>query len=242
MSLITVGIHDNLMLSPKTQINEHGTLELVICSIQNANALLDAFEGNNIMDNMESSVRFYPPSLIDFSKKQKTAAEIGNDLLKIRHQFMQYAKIYATTDKVEAAIGGLNMFEGLGIPPEDMKKTIAGLIKEEFLLKVMANLTKKFYAFLVQQNAFSGKVTFRQKFLRQSKDKNFISVPTSTYDIWIEPMTIPKEASKISYTKWEIDNKKNSSEQAIADAPMVQPNVSASSLFSTPETDTKPEL
>ncbi|KKL66479.1 hypothetical protein LCGC14_2144550, partial [marine sediment metagenome] len=74
MSLIKVGIHENLALSAKSAINEHGTLELVIGSVQSQEALLEAFEGNDVFDNMESSLRFYPPSITDFNKKSKTSA------------------------------------------------------------------------------------------------------------------------------------------------------------------------
>jgi len=217
MALITVGIHENLTLSNKTKINEHGTLELAIKTVEAENALLEAFENNTTFDSMESSFRFYPPSLKDFDQKVKSSGDIGKELLQIRYRLTQYALLFASKDDIEAAIGGIKMFEGLGIAPENMAKAVTMLNKEDFLKKVMGNLATKFYNFMVSVDAFSGKITFRQKFLRQSKDKNFATIPTSTFDVWLEPMTIPKNASKVAYSKWETDNGKDNPNPASSD-------------------------
>lgn len=210
MGLITVGIHENLVLSKESKINEHGTLELVIESKQSADALLDAFTSNTTYSPMKSSIRFYPPSITNFDKTKgnKTASELAAELLKMRHQFMEYGKIFTTTDVVEKHIGNLEMFKGIGIPEDQIPQAIARLTNEEFLKKVVTNLSTKFLALLTEANAF-GTIAFRQKFLRQSADKNFAVIPSSEYDTWIEPMEIPKSASKVAFSKWEIDNKKN---------------------------------
>lgn len=218
MALIKVGIHENLTLSSKTKINEHGTLELVIASAQSSNALMDAFTSNSTLTSMESSIRFYPPNMKDFEQKAKSASEVGKDLLLMRHQFMQYGLIFATKEKVEAAIGGTAMFEGLGIPPEEMAKALAMLTREDFVQKVTTNLSTKFLKLLTESNAFSGTTLFRQKFLRQSKDKNYAVIPTSDFDTWIESMDIPKNASKIAYSKWEVENGKNDPDPVAGDA------------------------
>jgi len=217
MSLIKVGIHENLVLSSKTKINEHGTLELVIGNVESEDALMEAFQNSTVLDTMESSLRFYPPSLTDFEKNKKTAADIGKELLVMRYQFMQYALLYTTKEVVDKELGGTVMFEGLGIPPADYPKALTMLNQEKFLHKICTNLANKFVAFLKKLDAFNGKVLFRQKFLRQSKDKNFAVIPNSTFDVWIEPMTITAEQSKIAFSEWEIKNKRNDPNPGKAD-------------------------
>lgn len=209
MALIKVGIHENLSLSAKTKINEHGTLELVIGTVESETALMDAIMNNTVIDKMESSLRFYPPSLTDFEKNKKSAADIGKELLVMRYQFMQYALLFSTEEVVNKELGGVAFLEGLGIVPADYPKALTMLNKEDFLKKVCKNLAEKFLDFLKKVDAFNGKTLFRHKFLRQSKDKNFAVIPNSTFDTWVEPMTVPAEQSKIAFSQWEIDNGKN---------------------------------
>jgi len=233
MALISVGIHENLVLSDKTKINEHGTLELAIKAEEGDEAVFAALQNNTVVQSMESSFRFYPPNLLTYETKEpRTAAEIAKGLSILRHQFMEYAKLYGTKEEAEAAIGGLKMFEGLGIPQEDLPKAFRALTNEEFLKKVTNNLSKKFYNYLKAKNAFDGSVKFRQKFLRQSKAKNFATISKSTFDTWIEPMSIPKEQSKIAYSEYEITNGKNNPDPASASASQSEAaEVKAASLF-----------
>ena len=209
MSLIRPGIHENLVILPKTKINEHGTLELVIAAKQADDAELAAFESNVVSIAMESNLRFYPPNLTDFDKNVKSSADLGQDLRRMRYQLMQYALLFGSADVVNNYIGGTTMFDGLGIAPNEYGKAIKMLTNEDFLNKVCTNLQSKFVQFLNDSGAFTGAISFRQKFLRQSKDKNYAVTPSSDFDVWIEPMTITKDKSQIAFTQWEIDNGKN---------------------------------
>ena len=107
------------------------------------------------------------------------------------------------------------MFTGIGIDETQagISNAMKMLTNKDFVGKIHTNLSNKFLAFLNQQQAFSGNVTFRQKFLRQSADKNFATISKSVYpsDVWLESMTIPKSESKIQYTPYEIEKGKNSS-------------------------------
>lgn len=248
MALIKPGIHEPLILSEKTKINDKGTLELVITSVEDPNSLFNAFQNNTTLSDMESKFIFYPPSLKDFEQKAKTAAEIGNDLLKMRHQLTQYSLLFATKEEVDKTIGGLEMFRGIGIPEDKMKQALSMLTDEAFVQKVTTNLCTKFYKFLLAKKAFDGKVQFRHKFLRQSETKNYPTIPTSDYDVWVESTDVPKEASKIAFTKWEIDNKKNNPDPVSSDpsASSAEDANKAATLFATPTTatveSTKPDL
>lgn len=239
MALIKVGIHENLVLSDESKINDKGTLELVIKSTQDPGDLLSAFEGNTTFSEMKSNFRFYPPNMEDFDKNKKSSSEIAAEVLRLRHQFRQYALLFATKDKVDAAIGGLAMFDGLGIPADQIQQALGQFDNEAFTQKVVTNLSKKFLEFLHSVNAFDGKVTFRQKFLRQSKAKNYATIPTSDFDVWIEPMTVPKEASKIEFTEYEKTNGKDNPDPVSSSGSETSEEDAnkAKDLFSAPSED-----
>lgn len=236
MALIKVGIHENLMISDKTKINDKGTLELCIKAVQSPDALLDAFSSNETFNPMESSFRFYPPSMKDFDQNLKTSAEIGQEILKLRHQLLTYAKLYATKEEAEKALGGLAMFKGMGIADDQIKKALTMFDQEEFVKKIVTNLCTLFVEFLKQKKAFSGKVLFRHKFLRQSKAKNYAVIPSSDFDTWVETMDIPKDASKIAYSDWEKENGKDNPDPVSSTpaASSAEDANKASALFSAP--------
>ena len=249
MALIKPGIHENLRISNKTTVNEHGTLELYIEAAQSENAELEAFENNTVGINMASNFRFYPPNLTTFDKKPKNIGDLGEELRRMRYQLTQYALLYATPEQVEQYIGGTQMFEGLGIPPEDYGKAVRMLTQEDFLKKVVTNLANKFVKFLNDGRVYESPIKFRQKFLRQSSTKNYAVIPTSDFDVWLEPMTIPKASSKIAFSKWEIDNGKNNPNPAAssdAKNTTTQDVNTGKNLFGTPgsalPTTPKPDL
>ncbi len=243
MALIKVGVHENLELTPDTEVSEHGTLVLHIKAAQDANALVNAFETNTTFAEMKSGFIFWLPNMKDFQQNVKSATDLASDLLKRRHQLMQYALLFATKEEVVAAIGGTKMFEGSG--EEDPNKSINMLTNEDHLKRVVKSLDSKFVAFLKSKNAFSGKVKFRQKFLRQSEANNYATIPNSDFDVWIEPMTIPRDASKVSFSEWEIKNgKDNPDPVASTKSEATKVDVAkASSLFKKTDDDTnKPDL
>lgn len=219
MALIPVGIHENLILSQETKINDKGALVLVIQSAEDSNAILTAFDTNASAVGYKSQMLFFFPNLVDFEKNIRSGVDIAEDLLVLRHKLSTYAKLYATSEEVEQALGGRKIFEGLGIPDDQMNTIIARLTGEEFMHSVVTKYYKRFIDFLTSKNAFNGQVKFRHKFVRATKDKNFAQIPNSTLDVWLEPMTIPKSQSKIAFSEWEIKNKKNDPTPGVADAP-----------------------
>jgi hypothetical protein len=236
MAFLKVGIHENLVLSSDTKINDKGTLELAIKTVEDPNALLNAFENNTTFQSMGSSFRFYPPSLKNFEGDLKTAPEIAQEVLKMRHQLMQYALLFGTKEVAQDAIGGMKLFEGIGIVPEDYAKAIQQLNGEEFLGKVVTNLCTKFVAYLGAQNAYDGTVRFRQKFLRQSKAKNYAVISKSDFDVWIEPMDVTKEASKVAFSEYEVKGGYNNPDPVSSDGSdaTVEDANKAKSLFAAP--------
>ena len=238
MALLSIGINENLKISNETKINDKGTLELVI---QTANggedALMAAFETGASLNEASSKFMFFPPMMKTFKGAPKTNTEVAKDLLAVRFQLELYASPYASKEKVKDAIGGFKMFAGIGIPEDATawKNALNMLAKEEFARKIHTNLCTRFVTLLQEVNAFNSGDTFRQKLVRQSADKNFAAIPRGT-DIWLEPMTIAIEDSKIAFTQYEIDKKMNSSADVKADGAKTSKSdaAKAEDLFAAP--------
>jgi len=205
MALIPVGIHNNLVISDKTKITDKGTLDLVIKSVESPEAILAALENNEVYQAMESNFKFFNIGVTDFNKNAKSAADLVKDLTVRRHQISQFAELFATKEEVAKAIGGMAMFEGIGITEEGYGKAIGMLTQEDFLNKIDTNLCSKFVKFMKEKKAFNNSAnSFRAKFPRSSKNKTFSGLSKSTYETWVEPMTIPEKASKIEWSDYEI--------------------------------------
>lgn len=237
MALIPVGIHENLIISSKSALSDKGGMDLVVKTVESPEAILAALTNNEVYSAMESNFKFFAISLTDFNKNVKTPADLVKDLTTLRHQFSSIAKVFGVEKEVDEAVGGMAMFEGLGIPPEDYGKAVAQLTNGDFLKKVEDNLATRFLNFLKAKSAFESS-TFRAKFPRASKNKTFSGITKSPYDVWIEPMTVPKEQSKISWSEYEVSQGLNhgnpiASDQAKATAADAN---KAKDLFNKPDT------
>lgn len=240
MALIKVGIHEPLSIDlGKSKINEHGTLELTMKMAESEDAVLNAFVSNTTFQPMESSFRFYAPNMKTFQGETKSSADLASDLLKIRHQLSEIASVFTTKDKVDAAIGGLEMFKGIGIPETDLSKAVGMLHNEELMKKVHTNLSTKFLDLL---KSVGVDAEFRMKFLRQSKDKNYAVIPNSSFDTWIESTDVLKEQSQVAYSDWEKENGKDNPNPSASSASSATPEASqkADQLFKKPESSTAP--
>ena len=236
MALINVGIWDNLIISDKSKLSDKGGMDLVVKTIESPEAILAALTNNEVYSAMESNFKFFAINLTDFNKNVKSTADLVKDLTTLRYQLTSIAEVYGTKEVVEAAIGGMSMFEGLGIPPEDYGKAVAQLVQADFLKKIQDNLSSKFLAFMKANGGFNG-VPFRAKFPRSSKNKTFSGITKSPFDVWIEPMTIPKEQSKLAWSDYEIDQGLNHGNPIASDA--VKTSVAdvnkAKNLFKAPD-------
>jgi len=247
MALIPVGIHNNLVISEKSKVNDKFSLELVIKSVESPEAILAALTSNEVYQAMESNFRFFTPNLLDFDKNIRSAADIVKDLTVRRHQLSKFAELFGTKEEVAKAVGGMAMFEGMGIAPENYGKAIGQLTQLEFLQKVDANLGNKFLEFIKSKKGFDNSANgFRAKFPRGSKNKTFSSISKSTYETWVEPMTIPETATKLEWSDYEIKEGLNHANPVASDATQaaVTDVNKANALFSAPadthaETDAK---
>jgi len=210
MALLGPKIWENLVLSTETKINEHGTVEIAIGSQVDTNSMLAALGGEEEFSVGKQSFREYAPTVENsYDKSVNDVPTILKQLLALRFKYLQFMKLYATEEEAKAAIWEQKMFEGLGIPPEEMGKAIEMLNNQAFLTKVTTNLNNIFMNFMNAKNAFTNPVPFRIKLVRSSETNHYSRIPKTQFETWIEPMTVPKEQSKIAWTQYDLDNKLN---------------------------------
>ena len=244
MGLIPVGIHENLVISSKSKLSDKGGMDLVIKTIESPEAILAALTSNEVYNAMESNFKQFAHSLTDYNKNVKSAADLVKDLTTRRHQLMQIAKIFATEELVDKALGGMAMFEGLGIAPENYGKAVAQLTQADFLKKVDDNLCQKFLDFVKANKGFDNPAAaFRAKFPRGSKNKTFSSLCKSPYDVWIESMNVPAGQTKIAWSDYEIKEGLNHSNPIASDEAKANVNDAnkAKDLFKKPDAPAETE-
>ena len=109
------------------------------------------------------------------------------------------------------------MFKGTGVNENNGEEL---LIKADIVNKVYRNLSLGFVD-LIQPFVGSDQAPkFRVKLVRQSKAKHFSNIPRFA-PFW-EDMNVPKDQSKLKFTKWEVDNGMNDgtpAEEPEADKP-----------------------
>lgn len=228
MAFLTPGVHENLTFGAGSKINEQGTLVLEMKTGEVD--VMAALEGNDTLEDAGSNFMFFPPSVSSFEGVAYKPIEIVKVLTKNRSLLLKYASLLGPKADAEAAFGGLKMFEGLGITKEQIPELVERLTDENVLKKVSTNLQTKFLQYVQSLPNFST-TTFRHKFWRKNAKESFAVIPNS-FDEFVEPMSIPKDASKISWNEWELKNKKNDASNAPADNVTEEPK-DTQSLFET---------
>lgn len=229
MSLFKPGILENISFSLESDLNDKGTLNLVMEVAAGKESLMAAMESNEAYDTMKQGFLFFPPNPVDYDKNQKSSADIASEFTKMRTVLLNYGYLIAPKEEAQEAYGGLEMFRGLGIAEDEIPNLLENLDKKEVIEKVYKNLVTKFLAFVKSKSEFTT-TPFRHKFWRKNKKENYAIIPNNVYDVMVEPMTVPKEASAIAWSEWEIKNKKNDPNPAAPDAKTV--TESGSDLFS----------
>lgn len=143
--------------------------------------------------------------------------------------FNSFARLFLTQDKIK-----FDRFADTGITLD--KSTWTGLLDQTKLTQISRNLATQFIAMCSE---YFGKVPFRILLKRQSKTKHFVTFRdkyVASYP-FVESMLIPKEASKLAFTKYEINNGLDNPDPvtetdtvSMADTPPVD----LSAMFGTP--------
>ena len=208
--MIVVGIHNNVKLTKAVLKDDPGgdvtkKVLVVTCMLDDVDNsdLIGSFEtaDDNYSDDNEQDFYMWP---IDNKGKDGTGKasfeEVFGRVKTYQSTLNHILHGYATKKEIEKEWVGA-VFAGTGITNENVKTQ---LLTEPSLIKVYQNISNKFIEIITPHITGNDNPKFRGKFVRQSKAKHFSKIPKFA-PFW-EPMDIPKEQSKLAFSKWEKDN------------------------------------
>lgn len=213
--MLKVGIHEDLGIN-KVSKNDRGTLVLNVKSFANAgaDALLAALNDSSddsATDSNDQDFLFYPPQATDRNNNLDTPENNQKKIKQLKDQLTHILLSYMTKDKIRWAI-----LVDTGIDDTNINDKFQD---QGTLDKIYSNMADQFTAMITPFMGGEKKNLRRWLFVRQSKAKHYAALRKSflNENPFIESMDIPKEASKLKYTEWEVKNEFNSSKEFVAD-------------------------
>lgn len=202
---ISVGITDNIVISSVSK-NDRGTLIIKLKEageIDPLTALNTA--GSTQFNQAEKDMMIYPPSATTFSGETDTFENVLKKIAEVKDPLNHILQAYTTNANIK-----WDIFAGTGITKDNMQSK---LIKQETVDAIYANIVNQFISMMSQFTGDNGKKQ-RVMLIRQSAAKHYPAFRKRFLESYpfIEPMDIPKESSKLKFSKFEIDNKLNSGE------------------------------
>lgn len=200
--MLTVGIHNNVVLEKAPLLNDKGTLEIYVKKASEG-SVLDVF--NSTSDN--SSVGAESNTFLEFNQlntvkfgKDATADEIITDITSFKDKLAHLVLHYKTQDKVK-----FDITRGTGITDANLKTKV---LDQGILDIIYKNICEDFVANLKDVD-FSKK--FHLKTVRQSANKHYAKLPDSKFgfsgqNAFIQDAALP---CSLKYSQYEIDKKKN---------------------------------
>lgn len=217
--MIGIGINENVILKKVEIVDKDGKMS-VDFSLTTAGAAAaddtdpfgEAVDENGMLvtgNGNGLTVKVWPINVPDETDKNgatKSIAtrieEANNATKEMQNMFTLFARCYLTSDKIK-----FERFRGIPIT----KDTTAMLLDESVLVAVTRNLASQFIEMCSQ---FFGDETQKIRILlrRQSAKKHYPAFRDKLLQAFpfVESMAVPKEASKIAFTKFEIEKKFNS--------------------------------
>ncbi len=208
--MIRVGIHENLVLS-KIARNDKGTMGIafrpqsVDGPKQKRSFFAEAEEVTTEEDSEDNMLLLFPFKVPTFQKDgedlkdEEKVAIIERDIKTFRNQLSQIIGAYRSTKDLK-----FTPWRNTGITEDNFEKEI---LDNDTLKKAYDNYVEDFMEYMAP---FVNDDTrpIRLKLVRQSKTKHYATLPSKYINDnpFIEPMEVPKEASKLSFTKWEKEN------------------------------------
>lgn len=235
---IEVGIHEDIVLQ-KVPFDEKGRLVLYFrdrAEVEKTDTPASIFASMNAAEVVEeeggNGLIMWTLKLadkLDKEKKERTAQQIGemasNDALRLKNQLQQILEQYMPKDQIK-----WSMFDGTGVQEATYYEDLGD---QNVLDMIYKNLTEQFVA---QITPFldRNEDAVRLKLARQSKDKHFARLPDRYIkdNPFIERMDVPKEQSKVKWTKYEIANGLNDGTPVSKDtADKTEPTPDAPNVF-----------
>jgi hypothetical protein len=224
--MIPVGIHENVQWHKATK-NDRGTLVLGAKIVDPKKSSIDDLNStsSNSADSLpEQDFLIFGPQANLFNGDPDTADNNMNKI-KATKDFLNYVLLnFTTSDKIK-----WDVLKGTGVTNEN---TSTELLKQSVLDQIYANIVDQFIA-MFEPFTKNDKLLFRAVFIRQNKVKSFAGLRKRylSDNPFMEPMTVPKEQSKIRFTKWEVENGYHTSEVVESDSVTSEQIDNARGLF-----------
>lgn len=231
-----VGINENVAISPKCKIDvEKKTFDLVFKTKTVTDIFSALISGDSLQDE-EVTLKQFPLSMTDFDNNTKSAATIGQELGAFKETLKEILGIYMDAASTEKAMSMQPIFASVGITEATKGSLMTQLQNEEFVTNVFLKIAN---AFIIASQPFVDGDAFRLKLIRSSKKKHYPRIPYKGKfpEVWIEPMLVAKEMSKISFSKWEIENGRNDGTPEQADTADAGSVAAAEAAFMVPGTE-----
>lgn len=200
--MIPVGIHENVRHHKATK-NDKGTL--VLGFVKEVSTDLESFNSSSADSaggTQENDFLIFGPSNLDREGKTDTTGNISNKIKELKDQLSHILLNYMPQDKIK-----WDPFKGLGITQDNID---AKLKNQSVLDQIYKNIVDQYIDMVTPFNS-NVSLKFRVVFIRSSQTKHFSKLRSKflTENPFMEPMNVSKGASKIRFTKWELDNKLN---------------------------------
>lgn len=212
--MIGIGINENVVLV-KASITDKGWLSLSFDEVKNLEkpkaSIFDAAQSAKVENDGKTTfdLNLFPFKVPDGPRNEgKTEDEllemIGGDVKRAKNQLTQLLEQFIPQ-------GGIawDPYRGTGVTTENYRTEY---LKTPVLETIFNNYAVDFIK-MVTPFLSSKESTLRIKLIRQSKEKNFASIPGRFLEDnpWVETMDIPKDRSKIAFTKYELEQGLDSS-------------------------------
>lgn len=228
--MVGIGINENVVLT-NASITDKGWLSLSFDEVKNLGKKSNIFEDLQTAKVDNDGKTTFDINLFPFKKPDGTRNEgktddellemIGMDMKKVKNQLTQLLMQYTTSENIT-----WDPYKNTSIDKENYRQEY---LKTSTLETVFNNYATQF---IETARPFMGKAEYplRIKLVRQSKEKNFATIPGRFLEDqpWVETMEIPKDRSKVAFTQWEKDNgydsaaavsKEGADEKKIEDTP-----------------------
>ena len=207
--MLKVGINENVILKNvelQQSVNGKPFVSLVFGE-GSSSSLFDeiAGDGEVATGNKDSSIKIWGLQVPSNERNGVTITPdfIANETIKsiaeMKNTFHQILSCYTTSDKIKFAA-----YTGLDITETNQKVKV---VQPEILHIIFTNMVQQFIA-QVQPFLNDSDSPVRLLLIRQNKKVHYPMLRKTFVkdNPFIESAAIPKEASKLKFTKWEMDN------------------------------------
>lgn len=203
-----VGIHENVFVE-SVSIDAKDTIHITFNEVAKAGKekkSLFEMAASSEVENMDAgtNIMLFPPmppkedSTDTLEKKLKRTV---TDINKVKGQCLHILEQYYTKADLKDK---MQPFAGLAMTDATFETEV---LKKDVLLAVQRNIARTFIE-LMKPHVGKPENAMRLLLIRQSTDKHFATLRGTYLDDqpFIEPMAIPKDASKLKFSPWEIAN------------------------------------